>query len=64
MKKKKTITEAEAEAEAIEREMAGIFAADGTLRSREERFAAIHGPDNADYSLEHRSQDGSGACDA
>lgn len=60
--KNKSMTEAEAEAAAIEMEMAGIFAAEGTLRAREERFAAVHGPDYADYSREHRSQDGSGDC--
>ena len=56
--KTKSMTEAEAEAEAIEMEMVGIFAAEGTLRAREERFAAIYGPDHADYSREHRSPEG------
>ena len=55
--------QAEAEAAAIEAEMMSILQSEGTLRAREERFHAVHGPDYADYSREHRSQDGSGLCE-
>jgi len=58
--KPNVLTQEEAEREAIDREMNSIFAAEGTLRIREDHFHAVHGADYADYSREHRAQDGSG----